>query len=267
MQLIIVVIFTFLGAGIFRLVTFEKQNSQYMPNKDRQNIIERTINSYHHLTITVSETIHNFNGRNIDASINNIFLFYIFVLFFIFSFGLPVATVYEIFGNQSSLQSLISLIATIFMLLMFCCGFAILAFFDKLMLRKINEHHTIKFWVICGSLISLALLPYLGATSEANFKSSNDLISNKLEEKFNTITLTANSATPIGLGWEKTDNNLYQTTNTLYEIYASDDTLYIKVASNLQETISIPKTSLVKYQIHSRFNVPPLITTTPSNTN
>lgn len=141
-----------------------------------------------------------------------------------------------------------------------------MAFFDNGVLQKISEHRSIKNWILFGSIISLILLPYLGAGAYASFKGYLDITSNNPGSKFNTVTLIANSPTSNLLDWEKTEDNIYQTKETLYLIYASDDNLYLESKDDINEIIIVPKGDLSTYIINNRYNLVSTSTTPVTTT-
>jgi hypothetical protein len=78
---------------------------------------------------------------------------------------------------------------------------------------------------------------------------------------FDTVSFEADTPINVKLGWEKVDkenSGCYQTTETMYLIYASKENLYIKLDSNIEETIVIPKAKMDCYIVKKRL-FPPTI--------
>jgi hypothetical protein len=268
-QLLIVFVFTFFGIGIFRLLTFPTLTPSYISRKPRTNIFISIRNKIRHISIVIPETMRGYNERTLDRWMENGFYTYLIFVLSFSSFALPIVALVQIFGNWSTSIAFLSWTVVVISLLMFIYGFAIMAFFDNGVLQKISEHRFVKNWILFGSILSLILLPYLGAGAYASFKGYLDITSSNPSSKFNTVTLIANSPTSNLLGWEKTEDNIYQTKETLYLIYASDDNLYLESKDDMNEIVVVPKTDFSTYVINNRYNLvssSTTIVTTPFTT-
>jgi hypothetical protein len=254
-QLIIVIMFTILGVAIFRLITYQKPPEVQTPRK-RWKGFTNFLNS-------IKDGL--LSPRTFDNWREDSFFAYTLILFFICSFGLPIIALIEIFGTPSTYSDVRGLEFAIFMFLAFCCIWVICSLFYEDTLLKICRHKRIKSWVLWGSLIALVLLPYLGAGAYASFKGYTDISLRHVDRIFDTVSLEASVPINAKLGWEKVDkqdNSYYQTTKTMYLVYASKENLYIKLDSDVEETIVIPKANLDSYVVKKQL----FLTATPAPT-
>jgi len=258
-QLIIVIVFVFLGVGIFKLVTYPKPSEVQTLRKRRKTGFIKTLKS----VIDVSRS-----PSAIDKRLKTGFYLYIAFLIILYSFALPILTLTEIFYTQSTFLDALILTGFTLALLVLSCGLPILFFSDREAIQRICHYGTFRNLVLWGSLIVLVLLPYLGAGAYGSFKGYTDIYLRHIDKTFDTVSFEADTPINTKLGWEKVDkkdSSYYKTTRTIYLIYANKENLYIKLDDDAEETIVIPKVNLDSYTVKKRLF--PTITTAPTTGN
>jgi hypothetical protein len=231
-RLAIVILFTLVGIGLYRILTFHRDESIIANNKIENNKTD----AKHKRMSKILDSIHRWNEK--------LFFSYITLLFLVYSFSLPIIALIEIFGGKPdpSKPPVLALISII--LLYFTVGWAVAAFFDKKTLSMITHFKAIRNFCIWGGMITFFLLPYLGTGAYGTFIGAYDISKVRIHEVFDTAIITTAKPLDSNISWVKTGDGLYQNKDTVYLLVSTENDIFVKLYDRLNLTIRIPKSQL-----------------------